>query len=235
MAEVQTVAIIRGFSNEDGGDDFAMSFDAVIRESHSLKSTVTSHPVATGVSIADHMYDEPDRLSIDAAVSDIPSWSALNSQNPDLDDWASTSRSRSQEAFYRLDQLRRRHEPFKVQTGLRLYRNMVITDLQTEQDKGTAAILSFKAELTEVKIVETRTVTYQPRKAGKTKRQADAVADAGKKESPKPKDEAAAIVMLEKTKSDAASLVDKLLGKDTVKQFGNVNVRAVSGAERMPP
>ncbi len=235
MTEVQTVTIIRGFSNEDGGDDFAMSFDAVIREAHSLKSTVTNHPVATGVSIADHMYDEPDRLTIDAAVSDVPSWAALNSGNLDLDDWASTSRSRSQEAFYRLDQLRRQHEPFKVQTGLRLYRNMVITDLQAEQDKGTAAILSFKAELTEVKIVETRTVTYPPRKAGKPKRQAVAVADHGKKESPKPTDETAANAMLERSRSDAATLVDKLFGRDTTKQFPAVNKSVnLSGLQGAP-
>jgi hypothetical protein len=59
-----------------------------------------------------------------------------------------------------------------VQTGLRLYQNMVITNLSADQDKDTAAFLGFHASLREVLIVSTQTVTYPPRAPGKTTRQA---------------------------------------------------------------
>ncbi len=143
----------------------ALQFDAVVREAHESTMTVTENPVETGVSIADHMYANPLRLSIAAVVTDTP-------MRAQAGDRFASERSRSQRAYELLMDLQRRREPFEVQTGLRLYRDMVCTGLRTEQDKDTARVLSFEAELREVLIVSTQVVKYPPRKAGATTRQA---------------------------------------------------------------
>jgi hypothetical protein len=68
--------------------------------------------------------------------------------------------------------LQKRAEPFAVQTGLKLYENMVCTSIRTSQDKGSSGALLFTAELREVIIVNTETVAYRNPKPGATARQA---------------------------------------------------------------
>jgi len=78
--------------------------------------------------------------------------------------------------------LQRRAEPFDLQTGLKLYENMVCTPIRTSQDKDSSGALLFTAELREVIIVYTQVVQYPPRKAGATKRQAGPQKDKGEQQ-----------------------------------------------------
>jgi len=178
----KTVAIIRKFYNaDDSASVWAWSFDAIIRESHQLTSTVVKHPVASGGSIADHIYDDPDKLTIEGKVSD---YDRFEHEGQLADVFKDQALSRSQHAFYMLDSLRRAHEPFNVQTGLRLYTNMVIERLSVDQDKSTSRVCAFKAELTQIVIVETKTRTYKvPAAKKKPKRQASEIDGKGKVET----------------------------------------------------
>lgn len=172
----QPVAIIRDM----GG----LVFDAVLTEEHVGSSEVTEHPVATGVSIADHMYDLPDKLTLTAIVSDVAP-RKQDGKPIDGDQYLSNGSSRSREAFRLIHELRRIHEPFAVQTGLTLYENMVITEIRTSQDKDSARVLRFTASLHEVKIVSTQTAKYivKPKAKTKTKRQAEPEKKDAKKEA----------------------------------------------------
>lgn len=140
-------------------------FDAVFEETHEADLEVTDNPVETGVVVSDHAFMKPLRVKISAGVSDTPL--AVVADDPFASD-----AGRSRRAFELLTELQRRAEPFVVQTGLKLYENMVCTSIRTSQDKDSSGALLFTAELREVIIVNTETVKYPPRKPGATKRQA---------------------------------------------------------------
>lgn len=163
----QQVAIIRSM----GG----LVFDAVFEETHESELEVTDNPVETGVKISDHAYMNPLRVTISAGVSDTPLAVLTN------DAFASDA-GRSKRAYEVLTELQRSGEPFSVQTGLKLYENMVCTSIRTSQDKDSANVLLFTAVLREVIIVYTQVVRYPPRKPGATKRQASAKKDKGEQQ-----------------------------------------------------
>lgn len=166
--ETQPVAIIRSM----GG----LVFDAVFDETHESDLEVTDNPVETGVVVSDHAYMKPLKVTLLAGVSDIVLDDAVTS-----DPFASDS-GRSKRAFELLCDLQKKAEPFDVQTGLKLYTNMICTSIRTSQDKETAGVLVFNAELREVLIVNTQAVKYPPRKAGATKRQAGPKKDKGEQQ-----------------------------------------------------
>lgn len=163
----QQVAIIRSM----GG----LVFDAVFEETHEADLEVTDNPVETGVVVSDHAFMKPLRVKISAGVSDTP-LAAVS------DDPFASDAGRSRRAFELLTELQRRAEPFDLQTGLKLYENMVCTSIRTSQDKDSSGALLFTAELREVIIVYTQVVTYQPRKPGATKRQAGPKKDKGEQQ-----------------------------------------------------
>lgn len=163
----QQVAIIRSM----GG----LVFDAVFEETHESDLEVTDNPVETGVVVSDHAFMKPLRVKISAGVSDTPLAVLTN------DPFASDA-GRSRRAFEMLTEVQKRAEPFDLQTGLKLYENMVCTSIRTSQDKDSAGALLFTAELREVIIVYTQVVTYPPRKPGATKRQAGPKKDKGEQQ-----------------------------------------------------
>lgn len=163
----QQVAIIRSM----GG----LVFDAVFEETHEADLEVTDNPVETGVVVSDHAFMKPLRVKISAGVSDTPL--AVVTDDPFASD-----AGRSRRAFEMLTEVQKRAEPFDLQTGLKLYENMVCTSIRTSQDKDSAGALLFTAELREVIIVYTQVVTYPPRKPGATKRQAGPKKDKGEQQ-----------------------------------------------------
>ena len=163
----QQVAIIRSM----GG----LVFDAVFEETHEADLEVTDNPVETGVVVSDHAFMKPLRVKISAGVSDTPL--AAVTEDPFASD-----AGRSRRAFELLTELQKRAEPFDLQTGLKLYENMVCTSIRTSQDKDSSGALLFTAELREVIIVYTQVATYPPRKPGATKRQAGPKKDKGEQQ-----------------------------------------------------
>lgn len=167
-SDPQQVAIIRSM----GG----LVFDAVFEETHQSDLEVTDNPVETGVVVSDHAYMNPLSVTLSAGVSDV----VLNQINT-TDAFASDA-SRSKKAFELLTDLQKKAEPFDLQTGLKLYKNMICKSIRTSQDKDTANVLVFEATLREVLIVYTQAVKYPPRKTGGTKRQAGAKKDKGEQQ-----------------------------------------------------
>lgn len=163
----QQVAIIRSM----GG----LVFDAVFEETHEADLEVTDNPVETGVVVSDHAFMKPLRVKISAGVSDTPLAAVT-------DDPFASDAGRSRRAFELLTELQKRAEPFDLQTGLKLYENMVCTSIRTSQDKDSSGALLFTAELREVIVVYTQVVKYPPRKPGATKRQAGAKKDKGEQQ-----------------------------------------------------
>ena len=163
----QHVAVIRSMGS--------FVFDAVFEETHEADLEVTDNPVETGVVVSDHAFMKPLRVKISAGVSDTPLAAVT-------DDPFASDAGRSRRAFKLLTELQKRAEPFDLQTGLKLYENMVCTSIRTSQDKDSSGALLFTAELREVIIVYTQVVTYPPRKPGATKRQAGPKKDKGEQQ-----------------------------------------------------
>lgn len=150
-------------------------FDAVLEEQHESSLEVTENPVETGVVVADHAYMKPERVTISAGVSDV-------SLRARVRDPYGNGVSRHREAFRLLQELQRSAEPFDVQTGLKLYRNMVCTNLRVQQNKDSASALMFQAELREVIITFTQSVIYPPRLTGATQQQAGKTKEKGEQQ-----------------------------------------------------
>jgi hypothetical protein len=166
QAEPITAVIPRGF----GG----FVFDAVLEEEHTSEIEVTENPVETGASISDHAYIKPDVVRMVVGVT--------NHQLVPRDDGFGLYDARIKNAFRALRDLQRTREPFDVQTGLHLYRNMVCKSIHTIQDKDSANAVSFVCELREVIIVHTQIVSYPPRKSGKPANQASKKKEGGEKQ-----------------------------------------------------
>lgn len=150
-------------------------FDAVLEEQHESSLEVTENPVETGVVVSDHAYMKPERVTISAGVSDVALRALVN-------DPYGNGVSRHREAFRLLQELQRKAEPFDVQTGLKLYRNMVCTSLRVVQNKDNSSALMFQAELREVIITFTQSVIYPPRRTGATQQQAGKTKEKGEQQ-----------------------------------------------------
>lgn len=174
MAKVQRVWFL-GNGRKD------ISFDCVRIEHHRASAEVTQNPVETGVKIADHMYDNPDELDVEANVSDVRLHSRDENGTPVQGDLWQTDAGRAATAWLALKGLKESHTPFGVQTGLEFYPNLVLVELETEQDKASAGILRFRAHLEGVTFVSSKTVQYPPRQAGKPHRQASKPVAGGEK------------------------------------------------------
>ncbi len=131
-------------------------------------------------------------LEIEAWVGDV--WMHGLDQNgnevADVFGGVSNQAGRSVTCFELLVNLQKSMEPFDVQTGLYLYRDLMITQLVAETDAKTATVCAFRATLREVLRVSTQTVKYPPRAAKKPARQASKTVASGDKKTVAPDTEA---------------------------------------------
>lgn len=151
-----------------------LTFDAVLRESHTTEIAVTDNPIENGVSITDHSYKKPDSISIEFAVTNTPTRAVAVEYGVGGD--------RIRRAYDKIRELMLTREPFDVQTGLRLYSNMICTRISVDQDARTANVLKCRAELREVVFANTQAVTYPERKAGAPRNQASKTSKGGAKQ-----------------------------------------------------
>ena len=170
-----------------GGLADVMIFDSVIREKHQFHVEITKNPVETGQSLADHAYVAQVPLELEIVVSDTPFVDTSTGLPLHGQAWPSsqsTSTKRSVVAWQAILDKASQFVVFDVQTGLKLYQNMMFQDGSAEQKKDSAGILRATIQLIPVQFATTALVVYPPRGPKKTKRQAAPPADAGKQEAP---------------------------------------------------
>jgi hypothetical protein len=127
-------------------------FDATFSENHRSSIEVTENPVDIGIMISDHAFAKPKSLSLVAGVSDTPLKQQTNDQ-------FSSGDGRSKKAFELLKTLQKSFEPFNIQTGLELYKNMMCIEVQCVQDADTSRAFVFNAEFREVIITSTQVIS----------------------------------------------------------------------------
>lgn len=143
-------AIIRSY----GG----LVFDATFEENHTFEREYTENPLETGQPITDNSFQKPFSLTAQVGVSDTPLV-----RNPN-DPFAVGQYKRTQAAFEVLTSLQATGDPFDIQTGLKLYQNMVCLKIKVIQNKDTDSALIFEVDFREAIFVSTQVVSY-PRRA----------------------------------------------------------------------
>lgn len=156
--------------------------DAAVREEHVASARVTESPVESGAKVSDHVFLEPETLNIDGVITDTPVYLHPASANEDdglLTVPLASSGSRAIDAFEALRRLLSNREPLTVVTGLRVYSNMVMTNLNVPREPESGLALRFSCELRQVQIVQSQTIP--PNKAApKKKKKAQKTAKRGK-------------------------------------------------------
>ncbi len=148
-----------------------IQLDAVLSESHSTPVRLTKNPIELGADITDHAIIEPIQLVIVAEVSDTPLGAAAFGAIIDLitglfGTATSSNITRSNAAYNALIQLKNAREPIQVQTRLRLYENMLITNILITQDKNSSRVANMTINLEEALITESQIVQLTPEQLG---------------------------------------------------------------------
>jgi hypothetical protein len=121
----------------------AFEIDVTVSESHSRSAQVTSNPVEGGSTINDHVINEPKTVTLSGLITNTP----LAVDGEGSDDF------RAQDAFDALEEIYDSREPFDLQTGFKLYRDCVFTDLT--MPKTRAGELRFSGTFQQLNIVDT--------------------------------------------------------------------------------
>ena len=172
-----------------------IQLDAVILETHRNTVRVTKNPIEFGADVVDHAIVDPKILSINAEVSDTPLGVAAFGAIVDLvtglfGSATSNNITRSNAAYNALVQIQELREPIEVQTRLKLYTDMLITNIDTSQDKDSSRIVNMNITLEEAIIVQTEIVelTADQLQAGAALEQGSPADKKGRQETITPAD-----------------------------------------------
>ena len=170
-----------------------IQLDAVISESHTNEVSLTSNPVELDAEITDHAVVQPKRLNIVAQVSDTPMGLAAFGQIVDLvtglfGTSTTDNITRSNAAYNAIVQLQEAREPIELQTKLKRYPDMIITNVSVQQDKNTSRIVRMSIDVQQVIITQSEIVqlSEDQLRAGSAKEQASPAEKPGRKEVVEP-------------------------------------------------
>jgi hypothetical protein len=150
-----------------------LNLDATIRETEEYTNEVTEFPVESGFSISDHVIRKPERVTIEGFITNTPIPNSIVSA-PLL------IFGQGNRVKYALEKLltfagfdpsgvNSKHERgtaaapqlIDVETGLRVYNDMIIESLSVPRDNGTGETLRFTVSLKKCIIVKTEFVKIQ--------------------------------------------------------------------------
>lgn len=166
-----------------------IQLDAVISENHVSSVEFTSNPVEYGAEITDHAVVLPKEVVIDAHVSDTPLGIAAVGQIIDnvtglFGSSTSENVTRSVAAYNDIIKLQESADPLEIQTGLKLYTNMGITNVTVVRDIKTSRAVRMLISLKELLIVKTEVAQLEPNQleSGDVTKQGSPPVDSGRKQ-----------------------------------------------------
>lgn len=137
-----------------------INLDAAITQEHRFSANATQHPVESGADVTDHVIDMPDQLTINGVFSNTPILFLASLQG---------SPKRAEEAFEKLDALKKTGKTVDVFTTIKVYRNMIITSLTARRSASIGNAINVDIGLLEIRTarVEETTVDSGPKNLGK--------------------------------------------------------------------
>jgi hypothetical protein len=199
MADPQAVSMRQPTRTSVAG----WQFDAVLKEEHGQKLTVTKNPIETGVSISDHCYIDGSMLTLVGSVADIRMANAPDMYDPSI--------GRSNDAYQQLCDLEnqlatKQLEPFEIVTSVKVYTNMVMTEIKMERDKTTSLLGRFEMSFEQIVTVDSQITTYQA--IGAVGRSVAPKKNSGKQQAAAPKPDEAKAAQAAAAKSTSATFGD---------------------------
>lgn len=153
---------LQGILRQTFGGVAGIVIDASVSEEHVSIMDVTDNEVEEGVDVTDHARLKPAQLSMECVISDTPLGYAVIGNIQNVVRSVSTlfgGTSRSIDAYNDLLDLQKTALPFTVYTGLRRYKNMILTELTVPRTAETGGALHFKAVMREIRIVSAQNVS----------------------------------------------------------------------------
>jgi hypothetical protein len=117
--------------------------DVSYQESIALSSEVTRHPVETGSSISDHVFHNPQSVSIDGSITNTPI--KIFDFSPLLG-----GSNRRLEAYEALRDINRNSQVVTLVTGLDVFDNMIMESITFSDEPGMGQKLKFSASFTQI-------------------------------------------------------------------------------------
>lgn len=114
--------------------------DVTIEEKHKDEVNITEHPVEVGSAISDHAYMSPPEVAIKIG-------------------WSESSGSNLAATYIALQQLEKNYVLLVVNTGKRLYTNMLIKSLGCTTDEASENTLMIDLTIRKVELVQTSETT----------------------------------------------------------------------------
>lgn len=156
----------------------ALAIDAMVKESHEFKRAVTQYPVEEGADITDHVRHEPSSLTIEGVITNHPTtYSSVVSQffydiasgkERTLTETAATRVSGAWDMLMEMigetetyDVAPKVMQPISVVTSMKLYQEMVITNITITRDTPEEA-LRFSMSLQKIRRARKRTIYVYP-------------------------------------------------------------------------
>lgn len=140
----------------------AIEIQASIEEQMSDTLEVTEHPVQTGASITDHSYKRPPQVVIHCGWSDSSPESFLATIALSIANGRVTGANLTSGLYSQLLNLQERRTPFSIVTSLRVYDNMLITNIAVRRDAKNSQALLAEVSCRGVIFVDLKTVSMPP-------------------------------------------------------------------------
>ncbi len=150
--------------------------DAVISSEITHSITITEHPIEDGGLIADHVRSAPVQVTITGLVTNSPVVMLGYAVLPSFD---ATRRQTAYEALRALEQMR---EAVQIETELRVFPDMVMSDLRVPRNRQNFDALEFTATFRHVQKVGLQTVALKDEE--QVKALATPATDVGRQEAP---------------------------------------------------
>lgn len=155
-----------------------LQFDCVTTETHESTSVLTEHAVESGAPLTDHKRNNPDRITIEAVVTNTPlespppfgRFATVGSRFRKVSEIDAnvlvfdSEFDRTRDVFNAIKRLKNEAIPLTVETAIETYENAQIVAFSNPRESADGDSLRFAIEIQQIRIAETRTVASpQPR------------------------------------------------------------------------
>jgi hypothetical protein len=164
--------------------------DAFIAEHYQFSNSVTDIPVEEGGSIADHIVEDQDVISVEAFIGNA-AFEVITADGNSVSNFQAPDRmARVRQAYQELKRLAKSKKTLNVALGLETFSNMAITSFAIDRDVETGANLPFTMEFKKLKIVhsDTTKINASNKETGPSGDQTGGTINAGTSGTEKPQD-----------------------------------------------
>jgi hypothetical protein len=136
-----------------------LTVDALVKESHELRSQITEHPTESGESFCDHVINLPITIQLEGVISNTPlTFIGVTTVNSIANHIKNRSNNMAELAFKMLEEIFSKRTPISISTSLKDYDNMVLESLSIEREGSSTQSLHFKATAKEIRVVNLETI-----------------------------------------------------------------------------